>query len=312
MPHAASQSLVLTGATSGLGLALARRLADSGSYQPILLCRNERRRDELSSLLGDRDVHYAVCDLSSLASVRAAAAGLGESVRSGALAPIGAVVLNAAMHPGRRVQVTAEGMDSTMVTNLVAPHLLLALLSPYLGAEARLVLVGSGAHQRQRWWTGLPGPADLPLDQVCRPGVLRGPQAYVTSKRGTVQLCQAYSERAPQGYAVLSYDPGIMPATEITREMNTLSRWLFRTIMTRFADVEGFSTPEHSASWLYEFLTQAPASAGLSYAKIDGYQPWPSGAGTADGARALFDAADEIAGVTTDSVARWWLSGPPA
>ncbi|TEA08485.1 SDR family NAD(P)-dependent oxidoreductase [Mycobacteroides salmoniphilum] len=310
MRRTGNRSLVLTGATSGLGSALAQLLADSGQYRLIMLCRNERRRDELISRYGADDARYVVCDLAVLASVREAAAELNDAVRVGDLEPIGSVVLNAAIHPGRRPGSAYGGLDSTMVTNLIAPHLLLALLSPSLGTEVRVVFVGSGAHDRQRWWTGLPQPSSLPLAQACLPGALDGPQAYVTSKRGTVELCRAYSERAPDDYAVLSYDPGIMPATGITRNMNGLTRWLFRAVLAKLENSEGFSTAERSADWLHGFLTCRDTPPGLAYAKIDRYLPWPT-ASSGDDARVLFQEANEIANITADAVASWWCGASP-
>lgn len=293
-----------------MGLALARLLAESGAYQLILLCRNEERRDELASRLGAETAHYVVCDLSALASIRQAAAEITEAVRVGDLAPVGAVVLNAAVHPGRQAGSTSEGLDPTMITNLVGPHLLLALLSSGMSDTTRLAFVGSGAHDRRRWWTGLPEPAALPLVDACEPGALSGSQAYVTSKRGTVYLSHAYSERVPAGYAVLAYDPGIMPATDITRNMNTLSRWLFRNVLTKFAGAEGFSTPERSATWLHSYLVRTDTPRGLSYSKVDRYQRWPSAACHPDAARILFHEANEIAGITADSTATWWFNEP--
>ncbi|AYM43610.1 dehydrogenase [Mycobacteroides chelonae] len=313
MRRTGNRSLILTGATSGLGSALAQLLSVSGSYRLVMLCRNERRRAELIGRFGTDDVHYVVCDLAVLESVREAAAELNNAVRAGDLGPIGSVVLNAGIHPGRRPGSAYGGLDSTMVTNLIAPHLLLALLSPSLDAEARVVFVGSGAHDRRRWWTGLPEPSGLPLAQACLPGALGGPQAYVTSKRGTVELCRAYSERVPDDYAVLSYDPGIMPATGITRNMNGLSRWLFRSILTRFENSEGFSTPERSAGWLHEFLTRGDTAPGLAYAKIDRYLPWPTASST-EAARVLYHETNEIAGITAGLVAPWWFEAgcPPS
>ncbi|WP_100480138.1 SDR family NAD(P)-dependent oxidoreductase [Mycobacteroides abscessus] len=310
MGGTSSRSLVLTGATSGLGLALARLLAESDAYRLILLCRNEERRDELISWLGAHAAHYVVCDLSALASIRGAAAEIARAVRVGDLAPVGAVVLNAAVHPGHLAGSTAEGLDATMITNLVGPHLLLALMSPYMSPGARTVLVGSGAHDRKRWWTGLPEPAALALADACTPGTLSGPQAYVTSKRGMVYLGQAYAERFPEHSAVLAYDPGIMPATGITRNMNAVSRWLFRRVLTKFVGAKGFSTPERSARWLCAYLTREDPPV-LSYAKVDRYQPWPSAACPPEAAGLLFSEANDIAGITADVTATWWFLGSP-
>ncbi|MHA3019222.1 SDR family NAD(P)-dependent oxidoreductase [Mycobacterium sp. BMJ-28] len=306
--HVPRRSLVLTGPTSGLGLALAQRIMDSGSHQAVFLCRNEKRHAELRARFGARDARYVVCDLSDLAGVRRAAADVNDWLLSDELAPLGAVVLNAAVHPGARTDRTPDGLDATLVTNLIAPHLLLALLLRHadVAHHVRVVFVGSGAHARRRWWTGLPAPATLSMEPVERSGISSGPQAYVASKRATVQLCRAYAERAPQGLGVLSYDPGIMAQTNIARNLNWLSRWSFRHLMTKFNGMSGFSSPERSAAWLHEHLTRAELPSRLLYAKIDQYEPWPATASQAARALGVFDEVNSVAGITTDVTAPWW------
>jgi NAD(P)-dependent dehydrogenase (short-subunit alcohol dehydrogenase family) len=291
-----------------LGLALAQHIMDSGSYHPVFLCRNEKRQAALRARFGDRGARYVVCDMSSLISVRQAAAVAIDWLQSGELAPLGAVVLNAAVHPGARSELDPDGLDATMVTNLIAPHLLLALLMLCSDERenVRIVFVGSGAHARRRWWTGLPAPASTTVKPADGSVVMSGPQAYVASKGATVHLCRAYAERVPKTFAVLSYDPGIMAQTNIARNLHWLSRWSFRHLLTKISAVDGFSSPQRSAEWLHEHLTLPGVPPGLSYAKIDRYQPWPSTASDGEQARSVFDEANAVAGITRDVTAPWW------
>lgn len=300
--------LVLTGPTSGLGLALAQRIMDSGSHHAVFLCRNEVRRQELLARFGVRHARYLVCDLSRIDSVRNAAGELVGLLRSGELPPLGAVVLNAAVHPGARSETTPDGMDATLVTNLIAPHLLLALLSPCADDRdgLRIVFVGSGSQGRRRWWTGLPAPELVSLTAALQPGTMPGPQAYVASKRATVLLCRAYAERAPRPFTILAYEPGIMADTGIARNLNWLSRWSFRHVLTKFDRMDGFSTPARSAAWLHTQLTTTDPQPGLRYAKIDRYQPWPPAMSQVGAARTVFDDANAAAGLDADMTAPWW------
>ncbi|GAS94569.1 dehydrogenase/reductase [Mycolicibacterium canariasense] len=310
--QAPRRSLVLTGPTSGLGLALAQRIMESGSHHAIFLCRNAQRRAELLARLGDRYAHYVVCDLSRLDTVREAAGQLTDVLRSGGLPPLGAVVLNAAVHPGARSDTTVDRLDATFVTNLVAPHLLLARLSACVDerGDLTIVFVGSGAQARRRWWTGLPAPATVPLTVALQPGSMPGPQAYVASKRATVDLCRAYAERAPRRFTILAYEPGIMAETNIARNLNWLSRWSFRHVLTKFGRWDGFSTAVRSATWLHDQLTDTDLAPGLRYAKIDRYRPWPS-AVSPEGVSTVFDDANAAAGIDADMAAPWWWKPSP-
>ncbi|WP_348651244.1 SDR family NAD(P)-dependent oxidoreductase [Mycolicibacterium neoaurum] len=298
----------MTGPTSGLGLAMAERITCDSRFQPIFLCRNETRREDLRARLGDEKARYLVCDFATLSGVRTAATRLCSWLRSEEIAPLGAVVLNAAVHPGAVSGRTAEGLDATLVTNLIGPHLLVALLSPHVGQHTalNLVFVGSGANSRRRWWTGLPATVEPSAETMFEAGGLPGPQAYAVSKRATVRLCRAYTARMPERTAILSYDPGIMAGTEIARNMPRISRWVVRKLFPLLTGVDGFSTPQRSADWLCDMLARGALPVGMSYAKVDGFSPTPSIALDDRAAEDLFDAINAVAGVTETSTAEWW------
>lgn len=287
---------------------MAERITRSPGFQPVFLCRNEKRRNELVARFGDGDARYLVCDFASLTSVRSAAARLSSWLLAEEIAPLGFVVLNAAVHPGSVSGLTVEGLDATFVTNLIGPHLLVALLSPHIDQQTglSLVFVGSGANSRRRWWTGLPATAESSPEAMFEARSLPGPQAYAASKSATVRLCRAYAARVPEGSAILSYDPGIMAGTDIARNMPWLSRWVVRKLFPLLVRSDGFSTPQRSAGWLCDTLARGALPVGMSYAKLDGFTSAPAVAAHDSTAEELFDAVNAAAEVTDEFTAAWW------
>ncbi|WP_035847361.1 SDR family NAD(P)-dependent oxidoreductase [Kitasatospora azatica] len=140
----ADQTVLLTGATSGLGEWTARQLAGKG-VTVLLHGRNEQRCRQLAAELtsaGGR-VHPVVADLSSLA----ATADLGRRIAAefGALTVL---VNNAGVGGGRPDsgrELSQDGYELRYAVNYLAPVVLSRALVPTLRANrpARIVNVGS-------------------------------------------------------------------------------------------------------------------------------------------------------------------------
>ncbi|MBP2472560.1 NAD(P)-dependent dehydrogenase (short-subunit alcohol dehydrogenase family) [Crossiella equi] len=131
---------LITGATSGHGLHLARSLAEAG-HRVLVHGRTEDRAAEVAARLpGAVPVH---ADLASRAGVRSLAAQVGEC-------PLDVLVLNAGIGYGtpeaRHVrELSPDGHELRFAVNYLAPVLLTRLLLPNLRAAApsRVVAVGS-------------------------------------------------------------------------------------------------------------------------------------------------------------------------
>ena len=136
---------VITGATSGIGLITAERLAAKGA-RLVLVGRDPARgeaalaRIKASSPRAEVSVHYA--DLSRFDALRTLAAGLN------ALSRIDVLINNAGAMFWRR-QITADGLERTFALNHMAYFALTALLRDKLAASspARIVNVASEAHR---------------------------------------------------------------------------------------------------------------------------------------------------------------------
>lgn len=136
----ANRTALITGATSGLGRWLARRLAEEG-WQVLAHGRDAARVEALvRELPGSQPF---VADLASLAGVRR----LADAVVANA-PRLDVLVNNAGVgfgSPDEERQVSADGHELRMAVNYLAPVLLTRLLMPCLVASApsRIVNVGS-------------------------------------------------------------------------------------------------------------------------------------------------------------------------
>jgi NAD(P)-dependent dehydrogenase (short-subunit alcohol dehydrogenase family) len=192
-------TVLVTGASSGIGAAACERLARGGATVHMLVRdreRGERARAEIAARAGDGDLVLELCDVSSMASVR------GFAERFTAERPeLHALINNAGVMPAARTR-TAEGLELAFATNVLGPFLLTGLLLPALerGAPSRIVNVSSGGMYTQRLHAD-----DLQLD-----GRDYAPPAnYAHTKRCQVVLTELWAERLRgSGVTVHSMHPG--------------------------------------------------------------------------------------------------------
>ena len=160
LPDLTGRTVVVTGASSGIGAATARALAAAGATVVLAVRDTEKGEQVASTFTGRAEVREL--DLASLASVRAfAAAWTGD---------LDILVNNAGimMVPEGR---TADGFERQIGTNHLGPFALTNLLLPHI--TGRVVTVSSNAHER--------GHIDLDdLNWERRP--YRSSQAYSDSK----------------------------------------------------------------------------------------------------------------------------------
>ncbi len=144
----ADRTVLVTGASAGIGRATAIALAAMGAEVAI----TGRRRDRAEAVAreirraGGRRVHVFVGDLSAQADVRRLAE---EALR--ALARLDVLVNNVGGYWNTR-HVTADGLERSFALNHLAPFLLTNLLLDRLtrNAPARVITVSSNAHTQGR------------------------------------------------------------------------------------------------------------------------------------------------------------------
>lgn len=138
--------MVVTGASSGLGLATAKALAESGKWHVIMACRDFLKAERAAKSAGMPKENYTIMhlDLASLDSVRQFVDNFRRSER-----PLDVLVCNAAVYQptAKEPSFTAEGFELSVGTNHLGHFLLSRLLLEDLNKSdypsRRLIIVGS-------------------------------------------------------------------------------------------------------------------------------------------------------------------------
>ncbi len=138
--------ILVTGATGGLGKETAIQLARQG-HRVIVHGRNRQKTEavakEIAETNGSKTVDIAVSDLGSFAEIKKMAEELKANYDH-----IDVLINNAGAQFWER-ELTTDGHEKTMQTNVFAPFLLSYLLLPLLGKaeEGRVVTVSSASHK---------------------------------------------------------------------------------------------------------------------------------------------------------------------
>jgi NAD(P)-dependent dehydrogenase (short-subunit alcohol dehydrogenase family) len=205
VPALDGKTVLLTGATGGIGVELARSLAGAGA-RVVLACRDLERGAALARTLGARANAAPLVqplDLASLASVR----GLARWAQ-GELPRLDVLIHNAAVWSRQR-RLTAEGFELTFGVNHLAPFALTAALMPLLRqGRARVITVSSGMHARGK----------LAWDDLMQAqGGFNGTRAYQQSKLASVMFALALARRGGAALVSHALHPGVV-RTALTRE----------------------------------------------------------------------------------------------
>jgi NAD(P)-dependent dehydrogenase (short-subunit alcohol dehydrogenase family) len=260
----AGRTVVVTGGTSGIGLAASRTLATLGADVAIVGRNPERCASavhEIREEAGRGRITSHVADLSLMREVRRLADQLiAQHPR------IHVLVNNAGAYFARR-QETSEGLERTFALNVLAPFLLTNLLQARLSesAPSRIVNVSSAAHQGAR------------VDLADLEGRRRyaGFRAYGRSKLALIVLTHEFARRLePTRVTANALHPGFV-ATRFGTNNGYLIGGAIRVLSTAFgitpnqgADTVVYlsSSPEvASVTGQYFYRRQPTRSTSLSY-----------------------------------------------
>jgi NAD(P)-dependent dehydrogenase (short-subunit alcohol dehydrogenase family) len=193
-------TFLVTGATSGLGEAIATQLADRRA-RVLLGARTAERGDaavnRIRSQVPDADLAVAPADLSLMREVRSLAYDVMKTTTR-----LDGLILNAAeAHSG--IVLTDEGIETNFATNHLSGFLLTHLLLPLLqsSAPARVVVVSSSVHAQVRM---------VDLNSVVT-GAPLTPDSYRTSKLLNILFVHELARRL-QGRQITANaaDPGFV------------------------------------------------------------------------------------------------------
>ncbi len=215
------KTVIVTGATSGIGLETARTIAGKG-HRVIMACRNVERATALAKKfvleMENPEIYPRFLDLASIESIEAFSREFQASFDR-----LDVLINNAGVFCDHQAR-TREGFEMTMGVNFLGPLLLTRLLFPSLIATpgARIINVSSRAGLLARI---KPGPRIF-SDKIY------GFKAYSRSKLAqlffTIDLARELQE---QGVTVNALAPG-RAATGIWRGQSLLMK-IIRPLMLR-------------------------------------------------------------------------------
>ena len=169
------KTALVTGGTSGIGRAVAERLAREGA-EVIVSGRDRARGSEVVAAIESTGgkARFVAADLASFEDVRR----LGEEA-----GPVDVLVNNAGIFPGGPTdQLTEADFDATIAVNVKAPFFLTATIAPKMAAKG--------------------GGSIISISTMAATIGMNGLSAYGASKAAIESLTKAWTaEYGPQAYA---------------------------------------------------------------------------------------------------------------
>jgi NAD(P)-dependent dehydrogenase (short-subunit alcohol dehydrogenase family) len=242
------KTILVTGATSGIGQETARELALRGAHV-IVAGRSAEKAAEtvatIRSATGNDQVDYLLADFASLDQVRGLAAQFAD--RYDRLD----VLINNAGAVFMRRQESADGFEMTLAVNHLAPFLLTNLLLPKLkeSAPARVITVASDAHTN----------AALDLDDLQMEQNYAIMKAYGRSKLANILFSYELARRLDSNLVTANaMHPGFVSTG---MGSNNVPRW-FGRLFQGFTGLFARDVAQGAETVIY--LADSPQVAGVS------------------------------------------------
>jgi NAD(P)-dependent dehydrogenase (short-subunit alcohol dehydrogenase family) len=277
------KTAIVTGASSGVGLAAARALADAGAHVVLAVRSVEKGRAAAREMLGTTEVR--ALDLASLASVREFAVGW--------QGPVDLLINNAAAPTPPERRRTADGFELQFGTDYLGHFALTNLLLRHI--TGRVVTVSSQAERMGRLDFD-----DLNWDKRS----YTGQRAYAAAKLASILFTAELQRRlhaAESGVRAQAAHPGLV-ATPIYRESGRASQMMARRM--------GQSPEQGALPVLYAAAADIPGNSFAGPSRFMHMRGAPMLIGRsptakdANLARRLWTVSEQLTGVT------WPLNSP--
>ncbi len=227
------KTILLTGATDGIGLETAKLFAKEG-YHLLIHGRNaqklEKVKAELIDINQDIEIKSFVADLSLIENTKSLANEI-----LGTVSKIDVIINNAGVFVTEETR-TEEGLDIRFAVNTISPYILTRMLLPILSKKGRIVNLSSAA-QASVDFSALKGETRLPHDS-----------AYAQSKLAISMWTMELAEELGDKAVVVSVNPKSFLGSKMVKEAYGRAGYdlsigadiLFRAAVTaEFADKTG-------------------------------------------------------------------------
>ena len=275
------QTVVITGASDGIGAAAARQLRAKGEHV-ILVGRSPQKTAAIAPELGGAPHHVA--DFTRLADVRRLASELAGHDR------IDVLVNNAGAVMGAR-EITDDGFEKTFQVNHLAPFLLTALLLDRLiASSAKIIQTASAAAN----FFG----SDFDIEDLNNERRYASHKAYGYSKLENVLFTRELDRRhRADGIAAVAFHPGVVRSS-FASETTHLMRLFYHTPLKYVGTI----SPERSArslAWLVRGRPGSDWQPGGFYSRNRPFRLRFRDDGTV--ARTLWERSEQLLGLTGDA-----------
>ena len=239
--------IIITGATSGLGLETAKKIAkNSKQFHLVIPCRDLKKGEMIKKQIidysGNSNIDLFEMDLSSLKSIRPFIENVKKLNKS-----IYALICNAGISrfTSKEKEITSEGFDIIFVSNHLGHFLLTKLLLPLMEKKGKIFYTSSDMHNpplkegEKFEWLGVEALAhpsdDFAVDQI----------RYAYSK-----LCNLYTvyelnrklKEEKKEIFVNAFNPGLMKTHLVKGQNESFYDYVKINMPERYGDLDSSST----------------------------------------------------------------------
>jgi NAD(P)-dependent dehydrogenase (short-subunit alcohol dehydrogenase family) len=204
------KTVLLTGASSGLGLETLRVLRLRGAHVIAAARTVDKARAAIEKAAAGRGATAVACELSEPASIRGCVAAVRALGR-----PLAAVVCNAGIMALPKLE-QKLGYELQFLTNHIGHFILVDGLLDLLADDGRVVVVASNAHRSAP-------SVGIELDNLSGERGYQPMRAYGQSKLANILFAAELARRLSGGRTAYAIHPGVI-RTELFRHMNPLLR----------------------------------------------------------------------------------------